>query len=130
MQQNRFWKYENRLLLILARSFGFAFFDRNADSYLSTYLAAPISQGGLDLNNKQLGTLGSVLALSWALSGLAIGRWSDAARRRKPFLIAILIVFSACSVLSGLSNSFSSLFVSNGADCTGKKMRAEKTYFR
>jgi MFS family permease len=53
--------------------------------------------------------LGSALALSWAISGLVIGRWSDAVGVRKPFLVGILIVFSACSVLSGLATSFSML---------------------
>ncbi len=101
MSQKGFWTYENKLLLILALSFGFAFFDRNAVSYL-----APFIVGDLGINNTQVGLLGSVLALSWALSGLVIGRWSDAAGVRKPFLVAILLVFSACSILSGLATSF------------------------
>ncbi len=95
------WSYENRLLIILAVSFGFAFFDRNAVNYLTPYIV-----GELGLNNAQVGLLGSVLALSWAVAGYVIGRWSDAAGVRKPFLVGILLVFSACSVLSGLAASF------------------------
>jgi len=99
--------YENGLLLILALSFGFAFFDRNAVSYLAPYLVKD-----LGLSNTQVGMLGSALALSWAVSALVIGRWSDAAGVRKPFLIGMLLVFSACSVLSGLATSFSMLLAS------------------
>jgi predicted MFS family arabinose efflux permease len=102
-----FWTYENVLLLILALSFGFAFFDRNAVSYLAQYIVRD-----LKINNTQVGMLGSALSLSWALSGLVIGRWSDAAGVRKPFLVVILLVFSACSFLSGLATSFYMLLAS------------------
>ncbi len=107
MPQKGFWSYENRLLLILALSFGFAFFDRNAINYLAPYIVRD-----LGINNTQVGMLGSALALSWAVSGFVIGRWSDAAGVRKPFLIGILLVFSACSILSGLSTSFYMLLAS------------------
>jgi len=95
------WTYENRLLILLAISFGFAFFDRNAVNYLAPYIVRE-----LGLTNTQVGLLSSVLALSWAVSAYVIGRWSDAAGVRKPFLVAILFVFSGCSILSGLANSF------------------------
>jgi len=101
MSHKGFWTYENRLLILLAVSFGFAFFDRNAINYLAPYIVRE-----LKLNNTQVGLLSSALALSWALSAYVIGRWSDAAGVRKPFLIAFLLVFSACSILSGLANSF------------------------
>jgi len=99
-----FWRYENKLLILLAVSFGFAFFDRNAVNYLAPYIVRE-----LGLTNTQVGLLSSVLSLSWAMSAYLIGRWSDAAGVRKPFLVAILFIFSACSVLSGLSTSFSML---------------------
>jgi len=105
MSQKGFWTYENKLLFILAVSFGFAFFDRNAISYLSTYLVHD-----LGLSNKPVALLGSALSLSWAFSALIIGRWSDALGKRKPFLIGILFVFSGCSVLSGLATNFHTLF--------------------
>jgi MFS family permease len=104
MPQRRVWTYENKLLLMLALSFGFAFFDRNAVSYL-----APFIVRDLGINNTQVGLLSSVLALSWAVSGLIIGRWSDALGVRKPFLVGILLIFSACSILSGLAKSFLTL---------------------
>ena len=103
----RFWTYENGLLIILAVSFGFAFFDRNAISYLSPYIVRD-----LRINNTQVGMLGSALSLSWAFSAVVIGRWSDAAGVRKPFLVVILLVFSFCSILSGLSTNFYMLLAS------------------
>jgi MFS family permease len=107
MQRKVLWTYENGLLILLAVSFGFAFFDRNAISYLAPYLVRD-----LGINNTQVGLLGSALSLSWAVSALAIGRWSDAAGVRKPFLVVILLVFSGCSVLSGLATSFYLLLAS------------------
>jgi MFS transporter, ACS family, hexuronate transporter len=107
MSRKGLWTYENALLLILAMSFGFAFFDRNAVSYLSPYIVED-----LKINNAQVGLLGAALSLSWAFSAVIVGRWSDALGKRKPFLIGILLVFSVCSVLSGLATSFYMLLAS------------------
>jgi MFS family permease len=107
VSQKGFWTYENGLLLLLGLSFGFAFFDRNAINYLAPYLVKD-----LGLTNTQIGMLGSALALSWAVSAFVVGRWSDAVGVRKPFLVIILLVFSACSVLSGLAPSFPMLLAS------------------
>jgi MFS family permease len=107
VSQKSLWTYENGLLLILGLSFGFAFFDRNAINYLAPYLVKD-----LGLSNTQIGMLGSALALSWAVSAFVVGRWSDAVGVRKPFLIGILLVFSVCSILSGLATSFPMLLAS------------------
>jgi MFS family permease len=101
MSQKGFWTYENGLLLLLAVSFGFAFFDRNAVTYLSNYIIRD-----LGLSNAQYASLGSALAIAWAVSALVIGRWSDATGVRKPFLVGILLVFSGCSVLSGMATNY------------------------
>jgi predicted MFS family arabinose efflux permease len=105
--RTRIFTYENGLLLLLGFSFGIAFFDRNAATILS-----PFIRDDLHLNNTQVGLLGSSLALSWALGAYVIARWSDAAGRRRPFLIAFLLIFSACSVLSGLAPTFEILLAS------------------
>lgn len=107
MQLKDFRTYENGLVLILGLSFGFAFFDRNAVSYLSTYIV-----DDLKINNTQVGMLGAALSFAWAVSAVVISRWSDALGSRKPFLIGILLVFSACSVLSGLATSYYMLLAS------------------
>jgi predicted MFS family arabinose efflux permease len=95
------FNYENRLLLLLGISWGFAFFDRNSASVLIPYMAKD-----LGLNNTQSALINSVLSVMWALGAYVIARWSDARGSRKPFLVAFLIIFSACSVLSGLAPSF------------------------
>jgi predicted MFS family arabinose efflux permease len=106
-QRHPIFNYENTLLVILGVSWGFAFFDRNAASVLSPYIAKDLA-----LDNFQIGLINSALAVMWALGAYLIARWSDARSSRKPFLVAFLIIFSACSVLSGLSTSYATLLVS------------------
>ena len=101
-----FFEYENRLLLLLGVSFGFAFFDRNSASVLIPYIAKDLL-----LSNTQSALLNSVLSIMWALGAYVIARWSDSRGSRKPFLLAFLIIFSACSMLSGLAPSFPVLLI-------------------
>jgi MFS family permease len=96
--------YEARVLVLLGLAFGFAYFDRMALTFL-----APFVQEDLGLSNEQLGWANSGLSLTWALGAFLIGRWSDLIGRRKPFLICALVLFSACSILSGFAWSFESL---------------------
>jgi MFS family permease len=96
--------YELRVLVLLGLAFGFAYFDRMALTFL-----APFVQADLKLSNEELGWANSGLSLTWALGAFLIGRWSDMIGRRKPFLIGALLLFSTCSVLSGLSWSFETL---------------------
>lgn len=96
-----FSHYENRLLFVLSLSFGFVFFDRNAMSFLAPFVAQD-----LNLSNTQIGLLVSALSLTWALSGYLLGAQSDRSGRRKPYLLIAVIVFSACSFISGLAGSF------------------------
>ncbi|MEU4579128.1 MFS transporter [Nonomuraea sp. ATR24] len=97
-------RYENRLLVILFLAFGFVFFDRQALSFLAPYMDADFG-----LSNAELGTLSGVLALTWALAGMFAGRLSDALGRRKPILIAAVVLFSLFSASSGLMASFAGL---------------------
>ena len=102
-QQSR--GYELTVVLLLGLAFGFAYFDRMAMTFLSPYVVAD-----LKLSNTQVGALGSGLSLTWALGAYLIGRWSDAVGRRKPFLLVFMVIFSFCSVLSGLAAGFGTLF--------------------
>jgi MFS family permease len=99
--------YELTVVLLLGLAFGFAFFDRQALTYLG-----PFVQEGLKLSNEQLGWANSGLSATWALGAFLVGRWSDAIGLRKPFLIGALVLFSACSVLSGFAWSFGTLLAS------------------
>lgn len=106
MQREHSAGYELRVVLLLGLTYGFAYFDRMTMTFLSPFVVKEFS-----LNNTQVGALGSGLSLTWALGAYFIGRWSDKTGVRKPFLLAATIIFSVCSVLSGLSNGFWMLLV-------------------
>ena len=99
--------YEFWVVLLLGLAYGFAFYDRQMMTFL-----APFVIPEFHLSNLQVGALGSGLSLTWALGAYGIGRWSDRLGRRKPFLLAAMIIFSACSVLSGLATGFWPLLAS------------------
>jgi len=99
--------YELRVVLLLGLAYGFAFYDRMTMAFLSPFVVKDFA-----LSNAQVGALGSGLSLTWALGAYFIGRWSDRLGRRKPFLLGALLIFSLCSVLSGLSTGFWPLLLS------------------
>ncbi|PIT00346.1 hypothetical protein TSA1_05935 [Bradyrhizobium nitroreducens] len=104
MNKPRIFSYENLVVLLMGAAFGFVFFDRLALNFL-----APFFVPELNLNNSQVGLLAAGLALTWALSGYAVGRLSDYLQNRKPLLVCAIVIFSVCSVGSGLANSFLAL---------------------
>lgn len=93
--------YENLVMLLMGLAFGFVFFDRLALSFLAPFLVPE-----LGLNNTQLGMLAAALALTWAVSGYVCGILSDRYGNRKTVLVLAIVVFSACSIVSGLASSF------------------------
>jgi MFS family permease len=93
--------YEYWVVLLLGLAYGFAFYDRQMTSFLGPYIIP-----AFHLSNFQFGALGSGLSLTWAIGAYALGRWSDKKGVRKPFLLGAMVVFSACSVLSGLATGF------------------------
>lgn len=99
--------YENGLLLILGISFGFAFFDRNSALYLTDYINKDIP-----LTYEQTGYLSSALSVMWAVGAYFIARWSDARGSRKPFLLTMLLIFSACSFIGGFATNYAVLLAS------------------
>jgi len=96
---------EMRTLLLLGLAWGFAYWDRMSITFLSPYVIKE-----LHLNNTELSALPAALAFTWAIGAYLIGLWSDRLGARKPFLLAAIVVFSLCSVLSGLATSFWTLF--------------------
>ena len=101
-----FKSYENLILLVLGLVQGALFFDRLAFNYLSPLVAKDLS-----LSNFQVGMLSSVMSATWGLSGFFISALSDRTGRRKSLLIAGVLLFSACSTVSGLAGSFLSLLL-------------------
>ncbi|WP_076858311.1 MFS transporter [Bradyrhizobium mercantei] len=101
MLKSRIFSYENSVMVLLGLAFGFVFFDRLALNFL-----APFVVPELQLSNTQLGALAAALGLTWAISGYVVGALSDYLGNRKSLLVAAILVFSACSVISGLAQSF------------------------
>ncbi|HEX3836741.1 MAG TPA: MFS transporter [Steroidobacteraceae bacterium] len=101
----RAFAIEMRTLLLLGLAWGFAYWDRMSITFLSPFIVPE-----LHLTNFELSALPAALAFTWAIGAYLIGFWSDRTGARKPFLLGALVVFSLCSVLSGLATSFWSLF--------------------
>jgi MFS family permease len=96
--------YQWLLVGLLSLNFGVVFFDRNALNFLM-----PFIQPELRLSNTMVGALAAALALSWAVSGLFLGRISDLLGKRKAILVVCTVVFSCASLLSGIAASFAFL---------------------
>jgi len=97
----RFFSYQIGLSVLIGLVGGLVFFDRTAINFLSPFIVAE-----LKLSNAELGIVSSVVALTWAGAGYLVGRRSDRAGRRKPYYVAAIIVFSLCSMASGLTGGF------------------------
>ena len=96
--------YENTMVFILGLAQGVLFFDR-----LSLYFLSPLLARDLGLSNAQLGILSAAMSVTWGSSGFLIGMLSDKLGRQKPILIAGILLFSLCSTVSGLVESFLAL---------------------
>ena len=60
-------KYENTLVAILFFSWGTVFLDRTSQHYLAPYFASEFH-----LNHQQIGQLGSVVAVTWAVGSVVL----------------------------------------------------------
>jgi MFS family permease len=99
-------RYENVLLAVLFSTFGFVFFDRLALNFLT-----PFFKDELGLTNAQIGLLGGIPALTWAVAGICVGFLSDRVDRRKPLLVAAILTFTLFSALSGFVGGLASLLL-------------------
>jgi len=97
--------YENTLVAILFFTWGTVFLDRMSQLYLAPYFAPEFH-----LSHEQIGTLASVLAITWAASTLLFGALSDRLGR-KPVLIPAVFIFSALSWLSGQVHNYHQLLL-------------------
>lgn len=96
-------RYENALIGILFCTWGTVFLDRMSPLYLAPYFAPEFHLG-----KEQIGTLASVLAITWAASTFFFGALSDRIGR-KPVLVPAVFVFSILSWASGLAHNFHQL---------------------
>ncbi len=96
-------RYENTLIAILFFTWGTVFLDRMSQMYLAPYFAPEFH-----LNPQQIGTLASVLAITWAASTFLFGAVSDRVGR-KVVLVPAVFAFSLLSCLSATAHSFHQL---------------------
>jgi len=71
---------------------------------------APYFAPEFHLSHQQIGMLGSVVAVTWALSTLFFGALSDRIGR-KPILVPVVFIFSMLSWVSGMVHSFHQLLL-------------------
>ncbi|WP_437521609.1 MFS transporter [Sorangium sp. So ce726] len=97
-------RYQWLLIALLSANFGVVFFDRNAMSYLASFI-----QQDLGLTNTQIGDIAAALSFAWAIAGVLMGMLVDRFGRRKLMLVITTLVFSLASVLSGFASGFVAL---------------------
>ncbi len=98
-------RYENSLVAILFFTWGTIFLGRMSALYLAPYFAPEFH-----LSHGQVGTVASVLAITWAASTFAFGALSDRVGR-KPVLVPAVFAFSILSWASGLAHGFHQLLL-------------------
>ncbi|MFI8378342.1 MFS transporter [Leeuwenhoekiella sp. NPDC079379] len=100
----KIFSYENRVVALMALTFGVLFFDRLALNYLVPYVSKD-----LNLNNFQIGLLAAGLSLAWAVSSYFTTAWSESRNKNKITFIVAIFIFSVCSFGSGLAMGFGAL---------------------
>ena len=98
-------RYETSLIAILFFTWGTVFLGRMSALYLAPYFAPEFH-----LSHGQVGTVASVLAITWAVSTFVFGALSDRVGR-KPVLVPAVFAFSILSWASGLVYSFPQLLL-------------------
>src|ERR1700752_2904582 len=96
-------RYENTLIPILFFTWGIVFLGRMSQMYLAPYFAPEFH-----LTHRQIGTLASAIAISWAASTFLLGALSDRVGR-KVVLIPAVLLFSLLSCVSASAHSFTQL---------------------
>lgn len=101
-------RYETTLIAILFFAWGTVFLDRMSQLYLAPYFAPEFH-----LSDEQIGTLASVVAITWAASTFLFGALSDRIGR-KPVLVPAVLVFSALSWITAFVHSYHQLLLVRG----------------
>ena len=98
-------RYETALVAILFFTWGTVFLGRMSPLYLAPYFAPEFH-----LSHAQVGTVASVLAITWAASTFVFGALSDRVGR-KPVLVPAVFAYSILSWSSGLAHNFHQLLL-------------------
>ena len=98
-------RYERNAVILLALGFGLVGLDRWIISPLF-----PAMMADLELDYADLGNIIGALGLAWGISALFMGRLSDRFGRRK-VMVPGIILFSLCSVFTGLAGGLMSLIL-------------------
>jgi predicted MFS family arabinose efflux permease len=98
-------RYENTLVAILFFTWGTVFLDRMSQLYLAPYFAPEFH-----LSHQQIGSLASVLAITWAVSTFFFGALSDRVGRKR-MLVPAVFIFSILSWMTGMAHSFHQLLL-------------------
>lgn len=106
METKKFWTYENKLLILLFFVWGFVFVDRLALNFLFPFMTEE-----LGLTNTHIGIIVSAFSLTWACSGWFGGLLSDKLGKKKNILMISVLLFSFCSLLTGIANGFMMLIL-------------------
>lgn len=102
----RLLTYENAALAMLSLTFGLVFFDRIALTFVLPQVVPE-----LGLSDTQVGLLGAVVGLCWAISGYGFGALADRSGARKRILVAMVIGFSLCTFFTGAAAGFLALLL-------------------
>lgn len=97
-------RYEIAVVGILCLAYSVVNFE-----FLSINYLLPFVEPALRLTNGELGAVVSAFWVPFGLSSYLTGRLADKWGRRQSMLLAVLVLFSLCSVLSGLVSSFGAL---------------------
>jgi predicted MFS family arabinose efflux permease len=98
-------RYENSLIAIFFFTWGTVFLGRMSALYLAPYFAPEFH-----LSHGQVGTVASVLAITWAISTFVFGALSDRVGR-KLVLVPAVFAFSILSWACGLAHGFHQLLL-------------------
>ena len=101
-------KYEWKAVAQMSIGFGLVGVDRFMIMPLF-----PTMMKDLNLDYQDLGHISAILALTWAISAVFMGNWSDRVGRRN-VLVPALLVFSLLVGLSGLATGVGSLLLVRG----------------
>ncbi len=102
-------RYEWRLVILFAFGWGFLFLDRLCISYMMPTLTEAMS-----LTNAQVGLLGSVNTICFAISSIVVGILSDRSGYRKRWLIPFVFATAIFSGLCAVSTNHTQLMILRG----------------